>query len=274
MVKLLIISVSCAWLGVALLVYLLQTQLIFRPTRALHATPAALGLGFEDAYIPTADGQRLHAWFVPHTAASATVLFFHGNAGNIADRLTTVARLHELGLNVLMLEYRGYGLSSGRPSERGTYADATGAWRYLTVERQHQPSDIIIYGRPLGGAVAIELASRTAPRALIAESTFTSVADIAAEIYPYLPTRLLLRYEYPSVDHIQRVSAPILIAHSEDDELIPFRHGQRLLHSAPDPKRFYRLRGSHNEAFVRSGHAYYRFLDQFVGRAATDGSHD
>jgi uncharacterized protein len=269
MVKILIISVGCAWLVLALFAYLFQHHLLFQPTRELGPTPAAQGLAYEDVTIASADGERLHAWFIPHPSAAATVLFLHGNAGNISDRPLTIARLHDLELSVLMLDYRGYGRSSGHPSERGTYADASAAWRYLIIERKQDPGDVIIYGRSLGGAIAIELASRTTPRAVIVESTFSSIADIADEIYPYLPTRLLLRYEYPSSETIKRLTAPVLIAHSEDDEMIPFGQGQLLLHNAPAPKRFYRLRGSHNQAFVQSGQSYYRAIEQFITAAGS-----
>ena len=268
--KTLIISVSCAWLSLAAWVYFYQSRLIFLPATELTATPADQGLAYEDATIQTADGERLHGWFVPHPAATGTVLFLHGNAGNISDRPLTLARLHELRLNVLMLDYRGYGSSSGRPSVPGTFADASAAWRYLTIDRGQRPSDIIIYGRSLGGAVAIELASRIQPRAVIIESSFSSLREMASEIYPYLPIRLLLRHEYPSSETIKRLTAPVLIAHSEDDELIPFHHGQRLLDNAPIAKRFYRLSGSHNQSFVQSGTPYYRALGDFIDAARVD----
>jgi len=270
MAKFLIISVSCAWLGVVAWVYFHQSRLVFLPTSKLIATPADQGLAYEDVTIRTADSEQLHGWFVPHPTATGTVLFLHGNAGNISDRPVTLARLHELRLNVLMLDYRGYGLSSGRPSVPGTFTDASAAWRYLTIDRGKQPSDIILYGRSLGGAVAIELASRVRPRAVIIESSFSSLGAMAAEIYPYLPIRVLLRHEYPSSETIKRLTAPVFIAHSEDDELIPFHHGQRLLDNAPMPKRFYRLRGSHNQAFVQSGAPYYRALGEFIDAADGD----
>lgn len=272
--KLLVISVACVYLGGITLVYFYQSRLIFQPTRELSASPADQGLAFQDVYLATDDGQRLHAWFVPHPAAAATVLFLHGNAGNIADRPLTLARLHELRLNVLMLDYRGYGASTGAPSETGTYLDADAAWRYLTGDRAERPQDIIIYGRSLGGAVAIELGARTRPRAVVVESSFASLAELAAEVYPYLPTRLLLRHEYPSIETIKRITAPILIAHSEDDELIPFRHGRALIDNAPAPKHFYRLRGSHNEAFVVAGEAYYRALGEFINAAGGSAAID
>ena len=270
MAKFVIISVGCAWIGISLCIYFYQSRLIFHPTRELTTTPTDQGLTYVDAAIPTADGELLHAWFIPHAAASASVLFLHGNGGNISDRPLTLARLHAMGLNVLMLDYRGYGQSTGVPSARGTFADARAGWNYLIEEQDVHPNSIIIYGRSLGGAVAIELASQTNPRAVIVESTFTSIAAMASDIYPYLPTRMLLRHKYPSIDTITRIKAPLFIAHSDEDDLIPRQHGQRLFQVAPEPKQFYRLVGSHNEAFAASGEAYYDALKQFVDRSHGD----
>ncbi len=270
MAKFLIISVSCAWIGISLFVYFYQSRLIFFPRQELTATPTDQGLAYVDVAIPTTDGEVLHAWFVPHPAASASVLFLHGNGGNISDRPLTLARLHEMELNVLMLDYRGYGRSTGKPSAQGTFLDAQAGWNYLINEHNEHPDNIVVYGRSLGGAVAVELASRTNPRALIIESTFTSIADMASDIYPYLPTRMLLRHKYPSIKTIARISAPLLIAHSADDELIPPQHGQRLFEVAPEPKQFYRLVGSHNQAFIASGQMYYDTLSQFIHRAGDD----
>ncbi|MFP6681886.1 MAG: alpha/beta hydrolase [Gammaproteobacteria bacterium] len=270
MTKFLMISISCAWIGIAVFVYFYQSRLIFLPNKELTTTPADLGLAYVDVAIPTTDGEVLHAWFVPHPTASASVLFLHGNGGNISDRLLTLARLHEMQLNVLMLDYRGYGRSTGKPSAQGTFLDAQAGWNYLINEQDEQRDNIVVYGRSLGGAVAVELASRMRPRALIIESTFTSIADMASDIYPYLPTRMLLRHKYPSIKTIVRISVPLLVAHSTDDELIPLRHGQRLFEVAPEPKQFYRLVGSHNQAFTESGQMYYNTLSQFIHGAGDD----
>lgn len=270
MAKFLMISVSCAWIGIAVFVYFYQSRLIFLPNKELTTTPTDQGLAYVDVAIPTTDGEVLHAWFVPYPTASASVLFLHGNGGNISDRLLTLARLHEMQLNVLMLDYRGYGRSTGKPSAQGTFLDAQAGWNYLINEQDEQRDNIVVYGRSLGGAVAVELASRMRPRALIIESTFTSIADMASDIYPYLPTRMLLRHKYPSIKTIVRISVPLLVAHSTDDELIPLRHGQRLFEVAPEPKQFYRLVGSHNQAFTASGQTYYDTLSQFIHGAGDD----
>ncbi len=274
MLKFLTISVACAWVGVSLLIYFYQARLIFHPTRELTTTPADQGLAYVDAAIGSTDGETLHGWFVPHPRAAGTVLFLHGNAGNISDRPLTLERLHAMGLNVLMLDYRGYGRSTGQPSAKGTIVDARAAWHYLIQEQNQRAKDIIIYGRSLGGAVAIELASQTSPRAVIVESTFTSLSDMAADIYPYLPTRLLLRHRYPSVTTIAKLEAPLLIVHSDDDELIPPQHGQRLFDAATPPKQFYRLTGSHNRAFIEAGDTYYETMQRFIVATQTSATID
>lgn len=268
MLKTLLISAACGWLALAAYVYFWQARLVFHPARGLSTDPGELGYAWEDVTLHTADGVRIHGWHITRAEPRFTVLFFHGNAGTIADRPLTIARLHELGANVFMIDYRGYGNSEGSPDETGTYADAGAAWTYLTDSLGVAPGDIVIYGRSLGGAVALELASRVTPRALIVESTFSSLADMAREHYPYLPTRLLLRFEYPNLEHIRRVRAPILVAHSDADALIPIAQAERLFAAAPSPKQFYRLRGDHNEAFVRAGAPYYTALGEFITGAA------
>ncbi len=273
MLKTLVISAACGWLALAAYVYFWQSRLVFHPTRELATNPGEHGYTYRDVLLDTADGVRIHAWHVSQPDAVVTVLFFHGNAGTIADRPLTLERLHELGANVLMVDYRGYGNSGGSPDERGTYADASAAWDYLTGTAGIAPGDIVIYGRSLGGAVALELATRVVPRAIIVESTFSSLADMAREHYPYLPTGLLLRFKYPSVDHIRRIRAPILIAHSGEDALIPIAQAERLVAAAPAPKQFYRLRGGHNEAFVQAGQAYYDVLGEFIANPGAIDPH-
>lgn len=268
MLKTLLISAACGWLALAAYAYFWQARLVFHPTRQLSTNPGELGYAYEDVMLDTADGVQIHGWHITQAGAGFTVLFFHGNAGTIADRPLTIARLHELGANVLTIDYRGYGNSEGSPDEIGTYADASAAWAYLTDTLGIAPDDIVIYGRSLGGAVALELAARVTPRALIVESTFSSLADMAREHYPYLPTGLLLRFKYPNLEYVRQVRAPILVAHSDEDALIPIAQAERLFATAPAPKQFYRLRGNHNDAFVQAGPAYYAALGDFVAGAA------
>ena len=248
-------------------VYVMQPRLIFYPDmpgRTLEATPAAVDLAFEDVSLATADGEQLHGWYVPNDAAHATLLFCHGNAGNISHRLDSIRLFHELGLNVLIFDYRGYGRSSGTASEQGTYRDADAAWEHLVGERGVPPQRIVLFGRSLGAAVASDLATRTQPGAVILESAFTSVPDMAARLYPWLPVRWLASYRYNNAAKIRNISSPVLVMHSRDDEIIPFAHGERLYALANEPKSMFELRGGHNDGFHVSRDAYRPVVGDFI----------
>jgi uncharacterized protein len=253
------------YLAVVLMLVLLQSRLVFFPTRALEATPIQAGMPFEDVWLRTEDGLRLHGWWVPAAQARGTVLFFHGNAGNISHRLLSLGTFHRLGYNTLIFDYRGYGRSEGRPSEAGTYRDAEAAWRHLVQERGIDPDEILLFGRSLGGAVAVALAERHTPAAVILESTFTSIPALGAELYPFLPVRWLARIRYDTLERIPRLRAPVLVVHSRDDDIIPFRHGRRLWEAAPEPKAFLEISGTHNDGFVTTGRRYEEGLAAFLG---------
>ena len=248
-------------------VYIFQARLLYfpdQPGRHHVHVPTDIGLQYESVRITTADGITLDGWFVPADKARGVILFFHGNAGNISDRLDSLRVFNELGLNTLIIDYRGYGSSTGTPSETGTYLDAEAAWRYLVEEHRFSPQDIIIFGRSLGGAVAVHLASQQEPAALIAESTFTSVPDLAAELYPWLPARWLSRFQYNSLGKIKSVTCPVLVVHSSQDEIIPASHGSRIFAAAPVPKEFLKISGSHDSGFLTSGRVYTDGLDHFL----------
>ncbi len=253
-----------AYAAVMGLIYLTQSSLLFLPDGKVSATPAQIGLAFSDVSVTTEDGERLHGWLVKAARARGTLLFFHGNAGNVSHRLESLRLFNRLGLDVFIVDYRGYGRSTGRPSEQGTYRDARAAWDWLVRERGESPRRIILFGRSLGAAVAVDLASEKRGAGLILESGFTSVPDLAAEIYPWLPVRLLSRFHYDSLSKIGRVGQPLLVLHSPDDEIVPYRHGRRLFEAASEPKRFQQMTGGHNDGFLRSGDGYLRGLKGFV----------
>jgi uncharacterized protein len=171
---------------------------------------------------------------------------------------------HDLGLSVLIFDYRGYGRSEGRPSEQGTYLDAEAAWVHLTVDREINPGNIVLFGRSLGGAVAARQAAVDTPAALILESVFTSVPDLAARYYRFIPVRLLSRFRYDTLAAVRKVSCPVLVIHSPNDEIIPYENGRRLYEAAGEPKSFLALRGSHNEGFLASGSQYVNGLEAFI----------
>ncbi len=256
-----------AYLLVCLLVWLQQGRLIFFPERRLFATPAASGLAYEDVFLETADGHRVHAWFLPTEEARGTLLFCHGNAGNLSHRVEFLRFLHELGFSVLALEYRGYGRSGGEPSEAGLYADAAAAWRHLTGERGLAPERIAIHGRSLGAAVAIELASRVRPGALVIESAFTSAADLGRRVYPWLPVRPLLRHRFDSLSRVGEIGVPKLFVHAHEDEVVPFAMGRRLHNAAAEPKRFLAIHGGHDDGWLVSRADYVAGLDRFLSAA-------
>jgi len=169
-----------------------------------------------------------------------------------------------LGLTTLIFDYRGYGRSEGEPSEEGTYRDAEAAWRFVTEGRHIPPHEVVLFGRSLGAAIAADLATRVNPAALIIESAFTSIPDLAAALYPFLPARWLARFRYSTQAALVSVLCPLLIVHSRDDEIIPFTHGQRLFAVANEPKRLLELRGGHNDGFLVSRHAYMDGLHAFL----------
>lgn len=252
------------YLALLILVWLLQGCMIHFPARTMVATPADVGLGYEEVSLDTADGEKLHAWLLPAREKRAVLLFFHGNAGNISHRLESLRIFHELGLEVLILDYRGYGRSSGRPSEEGLYHDAEAAYDYLTQVQGVAPKRLLVFGRSLGAAVAANLASQRPVGGLILESGFTSVPDLGAQLYPFLPVRLLARYHYDTRDALSKVTGPVLIVHSRDDDIIPFSHGQALYEVAGKSRQFLELGGDHNTGFLHSRESYIRGLEQFL----------
>ena len=250
-------------------IYFMQPRLLYYPnlpTRELTATPAETGLDYEAVTLHTDDGVRLSAWFIPHPAPRATLLFFHGNAGNLSHRIESIRLFHDLGLSVFIIDYRGYGQSEGRPSEAGTYLDAAAAWNYLVDERHIAPQGIVIFGRSLGGAIAAELASHTRPAALIIESAFTSVPNMAARLYPWLPVRWLSRYRYDTHRALETITCPVLIIHSREDDIIPYAEGEQLFAHAREPKRFLEIHGGHGNGWMVSREAYTRGIDGFLER--------
>jgi fermentation-respiration switch protein FrsA (DUF1100 family) len=267
----LLAGIGVIYVVLGALLYFLQGSLVFlanMPGRALDATPGDIGLAYEDVHIATSDGERLHGWYVPAAAARGVLLFFHGNAGNISHRLESIAIFNRLGLDVLIVDYRGYGQSTGKPGEKGTYRDAQAAWAYLLEERGLAPGRTVVFGRSLGGAVGAWLASQLpgdeAPAAVIIESSFSSGADMARRLYPIFPARLLTRLEYPVVEYVARLRSPVLVVHSRDDEIIPFPMGRAIYEAAPAPKSFLELRGDHNAGFWISREAYTAGLDGFL----------
>lgn len=248
-------------------IFFFQERLIYVPSRTLWRTPADAGLDFEDVWLTAADGIRLHSWFLRTNEASGTVLFFHGNAGNISHRIETAEMFLQWGLNVLLIDYRGYGQSEGKPTEAGTRADAYAAWMFLVEQRKVRSDQIIIHGRSLGSAIAADLAARVKPAGVILESGFSTLAAVGATLYPWLPVHLLSRHHYRTIENVTRFRSPVLVAHSRDDELIPFSHGQAVFAAAPEPKTFFVMSGSHASCVTVTGTRYETEIRNFIEKA-------
>ena len=265
MLKFIFVFAAC-YVLLVVVVYFLQSRMLYLPGvpgRTLTMTPTDVGMDYQDVFIETTDGVTLHSWFIAGRS-SQVLLFFHGNAGNISHRLDSIRQFQDLGLSVLIVDYRGYGQSEGRTTERGIYRDADAAWRYLIEDRGLVASDILIFGRSLGASVAARLAAQHQPLALIVESSFTSVPDIAQDLYPWLPARWLSRLSHATREYVRDVQCPILVVHSRDDEIIPFRHGEAIFASANEPRTLLAIRGTHNDAFLRDARDYIGGLRAFL----------
>lgn len=242
----------------------LQRRFLYFPAREFVSGPSDYGFTHEEVSLRTEDGVTIHAWWLPVAAAPMTLLFLHGNAGNISYWVEAATVFRDLGWNTLLVDYRGYGRSEGVPSEQGTYHDAHAAWNHLVGERGIDPARIVVVGRSLGGGVATWLAERHRMAGLVLEATFTSIADIVAETLPLPGIRGFVRLGYPSLSRMAGLDVPLLVVHGRQDTLVPFDHGRALYEAARGPKRFVELRGGHNDAFAISRDVYAEALRSFV----------
>ena len=240
----------------------LERRFIFHPERTIFQTPAEVGLAFEDVHFVTEDGVRLNGWYIPHRDAALTLLWCHGNAGNISHRVQNIRLLHDrVAVNIFIFDYRGYGRSDGSISEAGTYVDGFAAVKFLGERYGVQPSQLIIFGRSLGAAVAAELATRIDSVALVLESPFVSVAEMARAVFPLLPVGRFLSTQYNTVEKVRRVRTPVFVLHGDEDEVVPFAQGRKVFDAAAEPKKFYAIRGAgHNDTFMVGGEPYYAAL--------------
>jgi pimeloyl-ACP methyl ester carboxylesterase len=256
-----------------------EKGLIFFPIRQLDGTPQHYGVDYEEVFFPAADNTRLHGWFVPcsNPKAKPTLLWFHGNAGNISHRLENIALLHRyLDISIFIFDYREFGLSDGHISKAGTYLDARGAWDYLVKQRDIDPSDILLFGRSLGTALAVDLASRDPCLGVVLEAAFTSSHDMLKRYFFGNIPPALLESSYDNLARIKLIRAPLLFIHGEFDEAIPVEMAQRVYRAAIASKRFYMVPGSgHNDTYVVGGAEYFLqwqvFLKECLGRKSSQG---
>lgn len=249
---------------------MLERTFIYFPEPGQGANPGDLGLPYEEVWLTASDGVRLHGWLVPGRREAA-LLWLHGNAGNIENRLENLRQMHErLGVTVLLFDYRGYGRSSGSPSEQGLYRDAEAALRYLEGRDDVNADRIVYFGRSLGAAVAVELATRRAPSGLILESAFPSLMFMARAHYPYVPTaivRAVIGEEYDSASKVGSLHVPLLLIHGEQDEIAPLEGGKRLYEAAKEPKELFTLPDAgHNDTYITGGQRYFDALERFLAR--------
>lgn len=251
-----------------ILVMVFENQFIYFPARWPEGQWQPVSLTFEDVYFESGDGTKLHGWFCPKREARATVLWCHGNAGNLSHRWPLVLRWQqELGVEVFIFDYRGYGRSGGEPSEAGLYDDARAAHEWLVSQKGVDPGRVVLLGRSIGGAVATQLALERPHRALILESTFTSVPEMAREVFGWLPVGRLLRTRFDTAGKIGSYHGPVLITHGAADEVVPIAHGRRLFELANEPKWFYADPGmGHNDMGFESGAEYWGAIRGFVER--------
>jgi uncharacterized protein len=255
-----------SYLGILGIVYFRQDKMLYEPDKEITGNPQEIGLSYTETSFVTQDGINISGWYIPAKEEKGVVLFCHGNAGNISSCLGRIGVLNRLGLSTLIFDYRGYGQSSGRPSENGTYLDAEAGWDYLINIAKKSPARCIIYGHSLGGAIAAELALRKNPGVLVLEAAFTSVPDFGSRIYPWLPVSLISKYRYATINKIGLIKCPILIIHSPKDEMIPFEYGMQLYEKASLPKEFLEIKGEHNSGFMTSGELYQNGLKSFLDK--------
>ncbi len=252
-----------AYIIAGVILFVIQGWLLYHPTKDIGRDPSALDLPFEEFFVDTSKG-KTHGWLIKAENARGTVLFSHGNAGNIADRIELFQLFEPNQLNLVMYDYGGYGKSEGRPHEQRLYEDVRAVWQWLTEEKGIPPERIIIMGRSLGGGPSTQLATEVGAAGLILESTFTSIADIAFDLIPIFPMSLLVRHEYDNKAKIAAIGMPVMFFHSPDDELVRFHHGKALFEAAKEPKRFVELQGGHNENWYVSITSYIAGIGRFA----------
>ena len=256
------------YVGLGALLFLFQTRLIFIGGGSMWRDPSAFGWKYDEVMLDV-EGEKTCAWFLHADAPKGVIIVSHGNGGAIADWLEFAIDLRPLGYDILLYDYGGYGRSTGRSSERRAYGDIRAVWRYLTEERGIAPSTIALYGRSLGGGPTCQLATETPPGAVILDSAFTSIPDMAQPLIPIYPMRLLWRNRMDNAAKIARIASPMLILHSPTDEVVPYANGERLYALASEPKVFLALKGGHNDPVFLRGEDYLPTLERFLAEHLT-----
>ena len=245
------------------LMYVYQSKLVYFPYGIIDKTPKNIYLEYESIYIKSTDNTKIHAWYIPKNGAKTTIFFLHGNGGNLSHRTEYIRLFNSIGLNVFIFDYRGYGNSSGEVNEQNTYDDAKLAWEYLLNNKGTKPENIVILGRSLGGAIAAKLGSEVRPKALILDSTFTTIKEFASYAYPFVPLSLV-RFNYETTKYLKNINYPVLVIHSTEDNIVPFKFGKAVFENANQPKYFLQIKGNHNFGFLESEKIYLNGIDRFI----------
>jgi fermentation-respiration switch protein FrsA (DUF1100 family) len=245
--------------------HLIERKFVYYPIKEVDVDPSAAGLRFEDVWLRTEDGLRLHGWFVPRDGARTTLLVLHGNGGNIGHRVEWIEMLHRAGAHVLIFDYRGYGRSEGEPFEEGLYRDGRAAYAWWTAAGGRKGEKLALIGESLGGAVAVELAARSQVAGLIVQSSFTNAWDMAKTIFPIGLLQPLAGVRFDSAGRVASIGCPKLFIHGDVDEIVPFRLGKRLFELAAAPKDFYAVSGArHNDLPWIGGPQYVSRIARFI----------
>lgn len=246
-------------LVIAVMLYRFEHSQVYHPTHDAEYTPDDVGRPAEEVWLRTSDSHRLHAWFFPADKSSPrarfAMLFCHGNGGNLTSRPGYYRAILETGVSLLAFDYRGYGRSEGEPSEAGTYTDASTAYSSLRA-RGFAPEHILVWGESLGGGIASNLAATERVGGLVLQSTFTSIPDIGAELFPWLPVKLISRIKYDTLSRLPQITCPVVVMHSRADTTIRIWHGEKNFAATREPKAFVEIGGDHNDALLANRPAY------------------
>ncbi|MFW6456765.1 MAG: alpha/beta hydrolase [Planctomycetota bacterium] len=254
----------------AVLVFLFQHKFVYHPSSTPMVPFEDPGIPVESCWIKTADGVKLHGWWMDQETDAPVLLFFHGNGGNLTHRVEWFRMLHNRGLRILAIDYRGYGQSGGSPSEEGLYSDAEAAYDYLITQKKADPNDIISYGKSLGTAVALRLALSQPVAGVVLESPFISAEAMAREMFPFLPPGPFVRSDFGNADRIGQLTKPVLIIHGDNDEIVPFEQGRVVFEAATGDREFYRIDGAgHNNLYKVGGEPYLERITEFCHRVAS-----
>lgn len=260
----LLLVLVCTYALLAAFLYFYQDKLVFVPTHNEVMLPDEFGLTYSDVELEVAPGEYIRGWYFPVNDSANTVLFCYGNGGNKSRRMHTIQFFIELGVNLLIFDYRGFGQSDGKPSEANCYDDAEAAYHWLLDEKGLSPDKIILFGRSLGGGVVTELATRVPSGGLVVESSFTSVAELSGLMFPYMFADKLVRSRFESIDRIAGINRPLLVTHSTEDDMIPFWMGRALFERGKEPKRFVEFKGAHNDRDYYEDSTYRAVMQRFL----------